>query len=46
MSFAIRLFIKITLWGGGGEFMNGSTFCENQVYEWDIFVYDSGLGLV
>ena len=32
MSSAIRLFIKFTLGGGGGdgggEFMNGSTFCE------------------
>ena len=27
MSSAIRLFKKFTL-GGGGEFMNGSTFCE------------------
>ena len=46
MSSAIRLFIKFT-WGGGGgeggEFMNGSTFCEIK-YISVIFVSDSDWG--
>ena len=43
MSSAIRLFIKFTLGGGGGEFMNGSTFCEIK-YMKGFFLYDSDWG--
>ena len=44
MSSAIWLFIKFTLVGGGGEFMNGSTFCEIKYMKVFFFVYDSDWG--
>ena len=45
MSSAIRLFIKFTLGGGGGEFMNGSTQGEIKYMKGCFFfVYDSDWG--
>ena len=42
MSSAIRLFIKFTL---GGEFMNGSTFCEVKYMYEGIFLYMIRIGV-
>ena len=45
MSSAIRLFIKFTLLGGGGEFMNGTTFCEIKHMKGYFCMIRIGVGL-